>query len=136
MERMRHIPISIPPALVFVGGCLGGGEHRPAQTPEVPDTLHLLAAFRSEVRAQLDALEHRIEHLTELGDPAAPAAGHGPTARLASMAQRIAAVERRLTKIAFHDAERWRATKQEVDSTVDALRLAVTRTEIRARRPP
>ncbi|KPK01302.1 MAG: hypothetical protein AMS20_13850 [Gemmatimonas sp. SG8_28] len=136
MERMRHVSIWSPPALVLLGGCLGGGEHRPAQKPEVPDTLHFLAAFRSEVRAQLDALEHRIEHLTVLRDSAAPAAGRGFAARLDSMEQRVAAVEQRLTTIAFHDAERWRTTKQEVDSTVDALRLTVARTEIRARRPP
>jgi hypothetical protein len=102
----------------------------------VPDTLHLLAAFRSEVRAQLDALEHRIEHLTVPGDPAAPSAGHDLAARLLSMEQRIAAVEVRLTTIAFHDAERWRTTKREVDSTVEALRLTVARAEIRAGRPP
>jgi hypothetical protein len=82
------------------------------------------------------ALEHRIGHLTVLREPAAPSAGRGLSARVASMEQRIASVEQRLTTIAFHDAERWRTTKQEVDSTVEALRLTVARTEIRVRRPP
>jgi hypothetical protein len=136
MERMRHIPTWVSCALVFVGGCLGGGEHRPAQTPEVPDTMHLLAAFRSEVRAQLDALEHRVERLILVRDPAAPSAGTVLTVRLDSVEQRIAAVDRWLTTIAFHDAGRWRTTKREVDSTLEALRLSVARTEIQARRPP
>jgi len=109
---------------------------RPAQTPEVTDTLHLIAAFRSEVRAQLDALEHRIERLSHLRDPAALSADHVLAAQLESAERGVSAVDRRLATIAFHDAERWQTTRREMDSTLDALRLTLARTELQARRPP
>lgn len=133
---MQRIPTWIAPALLLAAGCANDVGQRATQPPEAPDTLHLLAAFRSEVGAQLDVLSRRVGHLTAIR-PDTPPVVRPDLERLRRTAEeRIAALESRLTTLAFHDTGHWRTTKQQVDSAVDVLRADVARTEFRTRHPP
>jgi hypothetical protein len=133
---MRLAPSWTVPALILAGGCVNDAEHGGTQVSASPDTLHLLAAFRAEVDAQLDALEQRLDRLDALRPDGASPDARALDVRLGSLAHQITDLEHRLTTMAFRDAGRWRATKGEVDSALDRLRVSIARTEFIARHPP